>query len=136
MEPLKDPEVVEISGKVGREKSAVTQRAFRFVGGRDAATSGKSSERSGIGVDAGFSAVSRLVDAMSSYSGLLEDPFSVQLRLMKWPLSADCGRATSRKQMNWDDIEVVGGLSLVLRPYRERERTSVGYDSQSERASW
>ena len=38
---LIDPEVVEISGKVGRQESAVTQRAFRFVGGRDAATSGK-----------------------------------------------------------------------------------------------
>ena len=37
---LKDPEVVEMSGKLGKDMSAVTQRAFRFVGGRVTATSG------------------------------------------------------------------------------------------------
>jgi hypothetical protein len=56
---LKDPEVVEISGKVGRNEYFVTQRAFRFVVGRHAAPSGKSTERSGIGVDAAFPAVSK-----------------------------------------------------------------------------
>ena len=56
---LKDPEVVEISGKVGRNEYSVTQRVFRFVVGRDAAPSGKSIERSGTGVYAAFTAVSK-----------------------------------------------------------------------------
>ena len=38
---LKDPEVVELSGKVGREESAVMQRAFRVLDGTDASTSDK-----------------------------------------------------------------------------------------------
>jgi hypothetical protein len=38
---LKDPEVVEISGKVGRNESSVTQQEFRVVVGRGAATSDK-----------------------------------------------------------------------------------------------
>jgi hypothetical protein len=58
---LKDPEVVEISGKVGRNEYSVTQRAFRVVVGRDTAPSGKSVERSGTGVDAAFPAVSKAV---------------------------------------------------------------------------
>lgn len=82
--------------------------------------------------------VNEVNDLDPNCSVLLGDPPAVQLRLMEWPLSADCGRATSRKQMNWDDApdgELVGGVSLVLRPYRERKRTIIVADSQSGRVS-
>jgi hypothetical protein len=69
------------------------------------------------------------------FVGAAGAPLAVSLRLVKWPLSADCGRATSCKQMNWDDGELVGGVSLLLRPYRERKRTIVDADSQSEAVS-
>jgi hypothetical protein len=78
------------------------------------------------------------------FVGAAGAPLAVSLRLVKWPLSADCGRATSCKQMNWDDGEncrrrqpIRGSISVNL-CYRELE-PAVGGGSvvvQDDRTKW
>lgn len=92
---------------------------------------------SGHGVDAASPAVSKLCQVLQAAIACRWGALSVPKRVEAWPLSAVCGRSTSRKRMNWNDGELAGGVdvSLVLRPYRERKRTIVAAGSQSEEAS-
>jgi hypothetical protein len=69
------------------------------------------------------------VDIAGSCSGMLEDPRSVQLRLVE----CRCRQIAAAQPLANSFIEmtpVVGGLSLALRRYRQRKRTIVGVTAQ------